>query len=728
MAVELIERAIASNGKSAVYYNSLGAARRSLGQLDEAVACFRRAIACRPHYAEAHYNLGQVQVLGEHLVEAATAFETAARLAPQLVDAQNELGNVLQRMQRYEEAEAVYRRALAIEPHKAALHHNLGKLLLAQQRLVEAEAELREATRLAPSNRAMLLSLGAVYVAQRRWEEARPCYEAILEHEPERFDAWMNLGTALDASGAQDQAAEAFERAVRLRDDSAEAHANLAAMLEVEGKTDQAIEHYRQACRLKPDDAMRIREALVLPPVYTSAADVIAHRERLTESVDQLLADGVRVDPLAAANPPCFFLAYQGFNDRALLERIARLYRVDEGSAPQANAGPHRAGGRIRIGFLSRFLHNHTIGLFTSGLIAGLPRDRFEVFTLAPARHDDQISRFLRQNADACVELNTDPRRARRQVEETDVDVLFYPEIGMDPLAYSLAHCRIAPVQCVSWGHPTTTGLPTIDYFVSSEAIETAESESHYREQLVRLKRLPTHYQRPPKPTARRRADFGLPDDRPLYICPQNLFKFHPDFDAILSAILARDPQGLLVLIEGHHRPWTDRLRRRLADSLGEAMGRVVFLPRQPLLSFLALLSEADVMLDPLHFGGGNTSYQALSQGLPIVTLPSPLMRGRVTLGLYRQLECVECVVDSAEAYVEKAVRLARDRDYRRWVVQQLQGRDEAVFEDPKVIDEFAAFFMRAAHDQRATSTAGEQEVIDASRCDNHVRSQEATR
>ena len=77
------------------------------------------------------------------------------------------------------------------------------------------------------------------------------------------------------------------------------------------------------------------------------------------------------------------------------------------------------------------------------------------------------------------------------QVAATELDVLFYADIGMDPTTYFLAFSRLAPVQCVTWGHPVTTGIPNIDDYLSSDVFEAPGAEAHYTERLIRLPRRP---------------------------------------------------------------------------------------------------------------------------------------------------------------------------------------------------------------------------------------------
>ena len=255
----------------------------------------------------------------------------------------------------------------------------------------------------------------------------------------------------------------------------------------------------------------------------------------------------------------------------------------------------------------------------------------------AGRRADETTGRF-REAADRFLAVPREVEPARRQIADLGLDILLFADVGMDALTYTLAFSRMAPIQCAAWGHPDTSGSPAIDYFLSSERLEPPQADAHYTERLVRLPNLGTYYQRPQLTApARLRGHFGLPADRHLYLCPQTLFKFHPDFDAVFAGILQQDPRGELVLLEGRVANWTARLKRRLAGALAENFSRVRFLPAQPNADFLQLLALANVVLDPFPFGGGNTSFEALAVGTPIVTWPGNYLRRPDHCGTLRQ-------------------------------------------------------------------------------------------
>jgi predicted O-linked N-acetylglucosamine transferase (SPINDLY family) len=326
---------------------------------------------------------------------------------------------------------------------------------------------------------------------------------------------------------------------------------------------------------------------------------------------------------------------------------------------------------------------------------------------IALGHHRDAMADEFRSAADHLVGPAGPLDVIRRQVAELKLDVLVFADVGMNTTTYTLAMSRLAPVQCVTWGHPITTGNASMDYFISSQWLETPEADVHYTERLVRLANLGTYYYRPRLVGERTRESFGLDPNRHVYLCPQTLFKMHPEFDAILAGILRRDSAGELVLIEGRQPQWTRMLRQRFERTMGDVVSRIRFLPPLPNADFLRLNAAADVLLDTIHFGGGNTSYEGLALGIPIVTMPGAYLRSRITLALYRKMGVMDCVVDSPQKYIDLAVRLGTEPEYRASVSQKIQDASGVLFEDPAEVRELERFLAWAAEGGRGEWRAG---------------------
>jgi protein O-GlcNAc transferase len=352
------------------------------------------------------------------------------------------------------------------------------------------------------------------------------------------------------------------------------------------------------------------------------------------------------------------------------------------------------------VGFLSEFLVEHTIGKLFGGFIRHLDRNRFEVVVIhTPKAKQDRFSHQLGQLADKVLTLPAGLESQQQAVMAAELDVLFYPDIGMAASPYFLAYARLAPVQAVSWGHPDTTGLDTMDYFVSAASIEPKDAEDHYTERLIRLNRLPCFYEHWMLPAQLpSRAALGLPGTGTLYACPQTLFKLHPEFDAVLAAIAAGDPAGHIVLLEGKNATWVSQLKARWANSAPILVERVLFLPLLPLDRFMALLAHTDVLLDPIHFGSGNTLYEAMAYGIPVVTWPGRFMRGRIVAGAYRQMGVSDApVAERLEDYAPLALALGRDPQRRSKLRAALvEAAKRELFVDALAVREFEQFLEAA--------------------------------
>jgi predicted O-linked N-acetylglucosamine transferase (SPINDLY family) len=486
------------------------------------------------------------------------------------------------------------------------------------------------------------------------------------------------------------------------------AHSNLGVYFKDQGKLDEAAAHFEASLAIEPSNTLRVLLATLLPPVYASQENVAAWRRRVIENLDRLREQGVNLDPGREVVPNFFYLAYQGCNDRDIQRDLAALYAAHASLSPPLAA--RAAGERIRVGFISKYFKDHTIGVLMRGVIAKLARDRVEVTVLTFEEPRDPVGEFLQKHADRHVVLPSHLPAVRQLVTDLGLDVLFYADIGMDPLTYSLAFTRLAPVQCVTWGHPLTTGIPTIDYFISSALIEPDGAEEHYTEKLVRLRTLPFYYYRPSPPARlQERTHFDLPADAHVYACLQTLFKFHPDFDAALGGILRRDPKALVIAIQGKHRYWEELLRRRWSRTLSDVVERIRFVPPQKRDDFFNLMMVSDVLLDTFPFSGGNTSYEGLALGVPIVTLAAPYMRGRITYALYRKMGVMDCVAHNVAEYVDLAVRLGSDMTYRESVRERINATSDRLFEDIEAVRELEAFFAEAVEKTREAGNRADQ-------------------
>ncbi|HWG43727.1 MAG TPA: tetratricopeptide repeat protein [Gemmataceae bacterium] len=714
-AAGAIRKAIALDSQRAEFHNDLGEVLRAQDLFPEAQACFEQALRLHPNYAEAHNNLGLVlKTLGQ-VNSALRCFLKAMQLRPNFAEPYNHAAILAFNQHELEQAVVFFQKAIRLNPSYGVAISNLGIVYLAQNKYPEAADCFQESIRLDPRYAAAHNNLGIIYQILGQFDQAQACFHEAVRLDPKAAEAHNNIGNVLWSLERLPEALQCYQEALRLNADHAEARANLCKLLKEQGRHAEAVVSFEQALGQAPTDALKLLSALMLPIIPESLDEVHRHRRRIEENLNRLREEKLVIeDPVRQLSNLLFYLSYQGMNDRAIMAETADI--LARATPSLSWTAPHCAGAlrgltpptqeaerRIRIGFISRSFYNHTIGKLNAGIIRNLARDRFHITLFTFPRADDEWRRFIREGADATVVLPFQLEQARRQIADERLDVLFYTDIGMDAWTYFLAFARLAPVQCITWGHPVTTGIPTIDYFLSARDLEPPDAGEHYSERLVQLENLPTYYHRLRLPDHfRARSYFGLAQDDHLYLCPQSLFKLHPELDRLFDGILRADPLGRIVLIAGHQDYWIELLMKRLRGVLGERTDRVVVLPRQSPEDFLSLLALADAVLDPIHFGGGNTAYEAFAVGSPIVTLPGRFMRGRVTYACYQRMGVLDCVAADAEDYVRIAVRLGSDPAWRADVRARILAAKDVLFENRGLIDELEQFFLTAVHQASA--------------------------
>ncbi len=718
-AVVSYNRGLSINPDFAEAHNNLGNALKGLGQLDGAVASYSRAAEIKPDFTEAHYNLAAaLNNLGQ-LESAVVSYSRAVEIKPDFTEAHYNLGAALNGLGQFESAVASYRRALKIDPEFADAHNNLGTALQSLGQLENAMRSYSRAIEIKPDFTEAHYNLGTALNDLGQLENAVVSYRRALAIDPEFADAHNNLGTALQSLGQLEIAVASYNRAVEIKPDYAEAYSNLGNALKELGKLNAAMASCCRARELRPHSLQYALHAHLLLPIFPETLDAVAvWRERYQAGIAALMdASGILENPGENVNTFSFYLAYQNYNDRPVMESLCRFFR--KRLPTLTTNSPHLLdwrppiirGQRIRVGFLSEFLVGHTIGKLYQGFIRHLNRSRFEVIIIhTPKAKRDSFNKRLDALADRVLTLPTRLEDQQQAIMAEKLDVLFYPDIGMASSTYFLAYGRFAAVQAVGWGHPDTTGLDTMDYFVSAASIEPENADEHYTERLIRLSRMPCFYQPlTDLPTQiPDRATLGLPETGTLYGCPQSLFKFHPDFDGVLAAIAEGDPAGRIVLLEGKHSAWAAQLKARWAKTAPILLERVLFLPQMPLDRFMALIAHIDVLLDPIHFGSGNTLYEAMAYGTPVVTWPGQFMRGRIVAGAYRQMGVAEAPVAlRLEDYASVALALGRNPERRLALRQALQeAANRELFADTQAVREFEIFL------DAAVTAAGTEEKL----------------
>jgi protein O-GlcNAc transferase len=652
-ALPLLERAVDLNGGSAAYFYKLGNVLKELARPIDALACYRAALRIDPRHARAYNNAGAIleqdkpekaleyyhraleadagllaarsnlavllHRLGRY-AEAAAAYQPLLKAQPDSPGDWCNLGNAYQGMGRYEDAVRCYERALALDPASAEPHLRSGIALLSLEKYTEAEAAARRAAHVAPTAPQSWVSLGNALEAQKRLDDALGAYRRGLELDPNLPELLNNIGAAYRQKGDLRSAWRYFERAVEAAPGLASARINLANARYSLGYVDEALERHRAILEDDPDSVSAARQILMI-------------------------------------------LMYQpGLSSEALFEEHRAFARKFPPRSPVAlpSAGTARSGGKLRIGYVSSDFRRHPVGYNMMPVVEHHDRGAFEIYLYSAGKSHDEVTQHFRRHADAWRPIAHLPDEdAARMMREDRLDLLVLLAGRFDENRPLLASYRAAPVQ-VSMHDTATSGLEEVDYLIADRNLSPSDTPERYTE---RVACLPTFYLHAP---------LELPPPSPPPVARSgsvtfgsfnNPAKINAGVVSLWARVLHGVP-GSRLLLKFMDVFGIDEVRARylsLFEGHGISAERLV-LPAEGVQDrhqHLARYGQIDIALDTFPFSGSTTTFEALSMGVPVVTLVGDRMVARWSAAMLRKVGLSRLVAKTEAEYVELAAKLA---------------------------------------------------------------------
>ena len=609
------------------------------------------------------------------------------------------------------EAGRICERILKQERRNFDAAHLLGIIRRKEGDPVRAAQLLDLAAKQAPTGTAAAnifwFNYGSALAATGRYQDAIASFDRVTNVTGQQAaDVAYNRGNALAQLRHHAEAVASYRAALKSDPRSADAHYQLGRSLYLLGERNAAIASLEECIAIAPQlDAQLFHCLAELPILYESEAEIAECRTAYARKLEWVAAN--THGPLARLAATPFYLAYQGRNDRELQQLFAKLLcRLVAQNNASRIAEPAAPGERIRIGIVSAHVYAHTIWrLITRGWLTQLDRTRFQVSCYMVSGIDDAETNHARGICGIRDERFVAGARTIPAWRDTILadrpHVLLYPEVGMDPTTMHLAALRLALVQCASWGHPVTTGLPTMDYFLTADGMEPPDGDAHYTEKLVRLPNLSIYYEPVVVAAAlTAREAIGLRPDACVYWCGQSLYKYLPQHDHVFARIARQVPGSQFVFIDllnTHRAKFRGRLELAFAAEGLRAEEHCVILDRLSAEQFSSVLGLSDVYLDSIGWSGGNTTLESLEHGLPIVTIAGEFMRGRHTLAIAQQMGLDEAVVRSIDDYIALAVRLGNNPEERAAMHAKITDRKARVYRDVSAIRALEDFLEHVA-------------------------------
>lgn len=506
-------------------------------------------------------------------------------------------------------------------------------------------------------------------------------------------------------------------------------HTTFITLLSDSGFHREAEVHLRRALELAPHDTtLQMRSTLMTPGVYESLDHVHETRQLLVSRLETLRMSKefvlTSLDEFVLA--PTFYLVYQGYNDKHFLQDLHNQYArgyPQIASYPSALSRQYIEPRKLRVGFVSKHFRKHSICKLFCGIIENLDKGLFDVyaFSSVETKDEDSFTARLRKSV-KYVPVRRVTLASQSEVTSRNIDILIYLDVGMDPGTTIWAASRLAPTQITVWGHPTTTGLPVMDYYISSavyhrfsEPNANNSDSNAFSEQLVLFDSLGFSFALPFLPTSPSNDELINREDTffasfltshhsslnyvkqlkaqsaRIVLCPQHLPKFHPAFDEVLLPILDISNNTYIVLLYNSRKNtmWRRTLLHRWSHY---DTSRIVFVDSLSSDDYLTLLALGDVSLDPYPFGGGVTVLESLAVCTPVITYPGKQSVLQLAAGMYQKMNLMELIVHSPTQYISTAKRLLFDEEYSLATRRKICEMRSVLYNDVDGADEWSNF------------------------------------
>ncbi|NJK39723.1 MAG: tetratricopeptide repeat protein [Oscillatoriales cyanobacterium SM2_3_0] len=739
---------------SSEIWEHLGQIYFEQAQYDQALIAIEQALELNSTQASSYYYLGLVlETLGDS-TSAIQAYQRAIDLNFHQIEAHNQLGNLVLEQGNLKQAQAIYQTAIELNLTEPKSYLNLGNLWMIQHQIEQAIHTYQIGLTHAPKHPQLLTQLGIAFTAaqdfpqaslhfgtaaycQQHYEAAIVSYQEVLKTEIGTIELYVALADCYQHLGIFEDAIAVYQRGLESYPEATELYQGWITTLQNTGQIQTAIQLAEATIQQSSDQSsdqnlkhipIRFLNQRLLPILYENPEEIEHYRQRFSQKLTDLNQmvqmtnleiERLKVSALQGISTGTnFYLQYQGKDDLELQQQYGQLvHRIMTANYPEwtvfsssfsryskdsegskGSKSSRTSKQKIRIGYLSEFLSWHTVGLVFLGWVREFDRENFEVYCYHLGSEFDEITRLFQWYGDRLIHLPDNLEVVCQQIHADQLDILIFLDLGMTPQTTQIAGLRLAPIQCAAWGHPITTGLPTIDYYISADLLEPKGAHNHYSEQLICLPHLGIHYSIPDIPPLQRsRSDFDLDENSIIYLSCQSLFKYLPQYDFLFAKIVQQVPPAQIIFISHWNQQITNQFSLRLQGEF-ERNGlnfadHCLMLPRLNKFDYLQLNLLADIGLDTIGFTGFLTTLNSIACDLPVVTVEGEFMRGRQSTGILERIGVRETIAQSPVEYLEIAVRLGLDLNWRQAIAQKIRDQQAILYEDQTCIQALEKFY-----------------------------------
>ena len=648
------------------------------GNLKAAESLYKRALT-HARTNDVYFNFGVLCMQTNEPKRADQLLRTALemRREPRVLSA---LALTKERLNALREAESLAREACTLAPTNAGYYNNLGKILCTCGNFDESIKFLNESLSFGDSPEARY-NLANAYTGKGDYWGSLTTLQQLLERYPTFLEARTQLGAIHLKNSDFNGAIKEFQAVI---------------------ETKLGDDNFSQTAR---ELLLTWLTLLDVPAVYTSQnelevaiSEVNSRLSRLEMILDKIPHNElIRLEPhilYTAFRISNFYWAYQGVCERDRGKRYCQILRaaLPRFCLKETRKNPSKSRSAKRIGVISQYFGLHATTWIGSILKESLAPEVEVTYYVVNDLHDENYIKTLptRFKIKRIVCTDVTFEAFFTELLSDHLDLLIYPDVGMTPFSRIASSFRLASFQAVHWAHPVTTSSPVMDYFLTSDLMETPSSKQSYTEEIIRLPGIGL-YLEPDDPKASMRM---IAEETPHQCASiQSLFKYLPEYDYIYPELIKKIPSLRIYFIksdvEADTTKFVNRLRKEFERNGLDLEAHVTFVGRMSRAELQKFLSSQTFLIDSIGWSGGNTALDAVAAGVPVITCRGGTLRANHTSAILVKLLLPELICTTTSELVCCAARLVSDQDFNNLLRKKIRDNCNNLFRDEQVLSSF---------------------------------------
>jgi protein O-GlcNAc transferase len=656
-AIKILKKIAKSNLLKHESFNSLGYIYYLMNDFDTAEHYFKIAINIDSNqeyilnYAKSLFKNRKIELAFDY-------FKLACSIDEKNYYSYYETANAYFENKEFELSNYYYNKAIQLNSKFSEAYNGLALALLKLNNVSESLLNFDKAILNGSNNSIFLFNKAVALYKINKNSECISIFKILVEKEYEKLECLNYLGLIYFKIKKYDISKKYFELIISIEPHYIHALVNLGNLYLENRDYSVSLYYFKKAVEINENHPLIFGIMLHLKMYLCEWDDFDDNIEKLKKKI--------RNEDIHASPP---FPVLSLIDDPEIQLKSAISYanylsenKVINSSEHSATTYKKNINRRIKIAYFSGDFKNHPITYLSSFLIKDHSRENFEIYGFTQTEKTKfKAQEDIYNYFDCLIDVRDKSDQEILEIIRLHnifivIDLSGFTENGRPELFISN---RLAPVQITFLGYLGASGKYGYDYIISDEVCINAQNRRHILEKIVYL---PNCFQ--PNPPTRKFNKvenelelISILENKFVYCCFNDIYKLTPHVFRAWMRILKLVKNSVLVLVMVDHKVISNIHNTARLFNIDKS--RIIFLKRVSYDEYMSRYSLADIFLDTSPYNAGTTASDALSMGVPLITLQGNTFVSRQASSLLSSLGLNELIAKNIGEYVDMAVKLA---------------------------------------------------------------------